>query len=141
MNISLFSRDLCLPPTPPPAWAPALNQRTHLCSHLLLSHGLSGWKLPGAQTVLLPSWLQNTESNCQTSGTSVSLRVRLPFHPFPRQQADHGLRALYQLLAVFFFLGAQPRQFWWWAPPKDSLHTWGFVAGKPDYPKSQRLES
>ena len=102
-------KGLLSPSHPPPAWAPALDQRTHLCSHLLLSHGLSGWKLQGAQTVLLPSWLQNVESNCQTTGTSVSLRVRLPFHPFPRQQADHGLRALCQLLGVFFFLGAQPR--------------------------------
>lgn len=52
-----------------------------------------------------------------------------------------GYRLYAQLLGVHSFSGAQAQiglvvdsRF------KDSLHTWGFVAGKPDYPKS-RVES
>ena len=99
-----FPKSLCQPPLrgPPPARARALEQRAGLPRpHLLLSHGLSGWKLPDAQTVSLPSWLQSAESNCQTSGTSVSLKAWLPFHPFRRQQAKQGPQPLCQLLGSF----------------------------------------
>lgn len=63
-----------------------------------------GFRGGSCQTVLLPSWLPSAESNCQTSGTSVSLRARLPFHPFRRQQADRGPQPLCQLVESFVSL-------------------------------------
>lgn len=45
--------------------------------------------------------LQSAENNCQTSGTSVSLKAWLPFHPFHRQQPEQGPQSLFQLLGSF----------------------------------------
>lgn len=88
------------------ARARALEQRAALPRpHLLLSHGLAGWKLPDAQTVSLPSWLQSAESNCQPPGTSVSLKAWLPFRPFRRQQAEQGPQPLCQFLGSFVSFG------------------------------------
>ena len=67
---------------PPLACGQPLDQRTGL-------HKASPVAVPWAfkvelarYSVLLPSQLQSTESNCQTSGTSAVLAVSLPFHSF-----------------------------------------------------------
>lgn len=78
---SLLCKDNSWPGLRPDA---STSPSPHQASSPVLPHELSGPKLPMSDsfTSLLAV---KTESNCQTSGTSVSLWTRLPFHLSRRQ--------------------------------------------------------
>lgn len=82
-----------------------------------------------------------TSPGCRVLRTTVRLQA-LPFHSKPgflftpsigsKQNKGHSLCSSFW--AVLFPLGS-PAQI-----AQDSLHPWGFVARKPNYPKSREIE-